>query len=694
MNFLVHEIHLTRVPIFGEITIHLKKESNEIFKKFQVELERLKRINQLGILHPFLNIPPYRKYDYIMTMLYLIEKAAENKPIFKKEMKIKGNIKFSSGEELLKSWCLLYSIGHLEMTFASEHAFLRTIQNDKDYFIKIIAKELDLDLDYVVTNKRDKRTHDKVLYKKLNSIIENEKFMEFYKIFTLLKINNHEIRSNYYSRIKELSKIMILKYDYFTPLLEPYTIDRYNKIENIIKYFDTIRKLTFTILDGSFAQNQLNINSFGVFQDLDSFMDDANYKNLLNDVNKFYTSEIFNSPESAYYHHRCVSNIQKTFEGERIEDLTKKIIDNDQGMNDEIASTVTKIKKDLDEKIKPINNDESLDSVYIKSELKDHLRINIPSHSLKFPVKEELNINNSSIFGGFLFNPVNRTYEIDFYPNSCLSEQGTTPHNLLITIAPFYDILTQDNLLIPLMSNLIRLYEKAKDVTYPDLNGEIASLEKFSEYIELYDKLTNSESRIFQNFAIFRDLACYLLKNTIDYGMAYSTWNIGDLGDIHFPIIFKKIEIETIIEILEKAKPPKPSERDKNIQILKNELKIIEDDKIFYVFAPNTYLKKKNEVETDLDILLIKFIPQKKQRILKIGEVKPNTKSFKEDQCVKQIQKSFGIPKDEALTLYNGNPIEKHSESAKISMKSEKDDNLCISEKNESMIIKSAHQLL
>lgn len=207
----MHEIHLTRVPIFGEITIHLKKESNEIFKKFQVELERLKRINQLGILHPFLNIPPYRKYDYIMTMLYLIEKAAENKPIFKKEMKIKGNIKFSSGEELLKSWCLLYSIGHLEMTFASEHAFLRTIQNDKDYFIKIIAKELDLDLDYVVTNKRDKRTHDKVLYKKLNSIIENEKFMEFYKIFTLLKINNHEIRSNYYSRIKELSKIMILK---------------------------------------------------------------------------------------------------------------------------------------------------------------------------------------------------------------------------------------------------------------------------------------------------------------------------------------------------------------------------------------------------------------------------------------------------------------------------------------------------
>lgn len=146
---LVAKIHLERVPIFGQVEIGLKIESNEIFELFHDEIERLKGINQLGILHEFLNIPPYRRYDYIMILIYLIEKATQynSKFNFLNTLKLDGQVRFSSSEEFLKCWALLYSIGHFEMTFASEHAFMRYILKNKEEFIEFVNSELELELD-------------------------------------------------------------------------------------------------------------------------------------------------------------------------------------------------------------------------------------------------------------------------------------------------------------------------------------------------------------------------------------------------------------------------------------------------------------------------------------------------------------------------------------------------------------------
>jgi hypothetical protein len=136
------KIIFERVPIFGEVKINLKKESQKTFEYFSDELNRLKGIKQLGILHEFLNIPPYRRYDYVTTMFYLIERATqynENTNFdFNSVVKLKQDIKFSSSEQLLKTWCLLYSIGHLEMTFASEHAFIRYINENKEDLLTLL----------------------------------------------------------------------------------------------------------------------------------------------------------------------------------------------------------------------------------------------------------------------------------------------------------------------------------------------------------------------------------------------------------------------------------------------------------------------------------------------------------------------------------------------------------------------------
>lgn len=213
---------------------------------------------------------------------------------------------------------------------------------------------------------------------------------------------------------------MILKYQY----LQNLDIDRSNKLLKLINYFDIIRKLTFTVLDGSLSQNKLNLNYYVIFEDLDSFMDDKNYQNILNDINKFYTSDIFNSAESAYYHYRCVFDIQKIFDCFELKDLCNKIILNEIELKSLIDKAVNDIKTELDKK-NHTKDDDLTNKVFIQSELEDHIRITISSHKLEHPIKEEINsFKLNKTFGGLLYNQVTQDYDIDIYPNSEKSDKG------------------------------------------------------------------------------------------------------------------------------------------------------------------------------------------------------------------------------------------------------------------------------
>jgi len=330
---------LERVPIFGDIKVNVKNESSRVFSFFSEEIDRLKEINQLGILHDFLNIPPYRKYDYVITMAYLSQMASiysqESDFNFNNKVKLFNKIDFSSSEEMLKCWCLLYSIGHSKMTFAGEHAFMKHIHGNKKDFANYIKDKLNLNM---------KNEMDRKLFRKINFIITRERYMEIYKIFTLLKIKDNDKLANsshYGPKFFELAKIMILKNEY----LEFLDLERRKKLAKIINYFEVIRKLTFTILDGSISQNHLNINYFAVFEDLDDFMESESYQQLLNDINKFYTSDIFNSPESSYYHYNCVFHIENIYKKYNFLKLTEKLIKNNGVLENRITGDINKLKK-------------------------------------------------------------------------------------------------------------------------------------------------------------------------------------------------------------------------------------------------------------------------------------------------------------------------------------------------------------
>ena len=676
------KIILERVPIFGDIRINIKKESSKAFSFFSEEINRLKGINQLGILHDFLNIPPYRKYDYIITMLYLTESASiygqKSNSVFGKSVKLLNDVVFSSSEEFLKCWCLLYSIGHLNFTFTSEHAFMKCIIENKEEFIEYIQNELQLDME----NDIDKELLDRISY-----IINKERFMEIYKIFTILKIKNNEklAISKQFPKFYELAKIMILRNDYLSFL----NLDRRKKLEKIINYFEIIRKLTFTILDGSISQNHLNINYFAVFEDLDDFMESESYQQLLNDINSFYTSDIFNSPESSYYHYECVFLIENIFRKCDFKTLIEKLLENDGDLDDMVNGDINKLKLLIDDKNKPIDE---TNKQYIKSELKDHFRITYSESDLETPITQETkNFKQNEIFGGLLFNLSKRIYEVDIYPNSEKTNKIATEYCVLNVINNFYDMNRPE---IPdfltLLQNLKNLYEKVKDKNLVDFKDEVKELDSYNSILPILDNLVERTeiNNIKELIHKFDELAKYLVLNTIRSPMNFSSWELVS-GRVDFPIFFRKSELELISGMLKNARNVKELELKNVLEQLKIELKNKEEsmNKIFYVLAPNTnFLKDKKQI-TEIDFLLIKYSLQDKKKILKIGEVKPKAK-FEEDQCIKQLETILDMPRSTATALHRGTVEDSKEYSVKTELKGDTSDSMILFEKSENLYFK------
>ena len=145
------------VPIVGEQQVSLYNESREIYELFEDDILRLKSIMQLGVLHYFSEkLFKYTRYDHVLTMILLINRLERFEKLEKTEQKttkrrlstgVKLNgVKFSSVSELLKSWTLLYPIGHFQMTFASSHAFLRWIKSKESReskFLNLVREQIE-----------------------------------------------------------------------------------------------------------------------------------------------------------------------------------------------------------------------------------------------------------------------------------------------------------------------------------------------------------------------------------------------------------------------------------------------------------------------------------------------------------------------------------------------------------------------
>lgn len=664
---MVNKTLKERVPIFGEIEVNLREESSNFFKIFIEDILHLRDINHLGVLHSFLNIPKYRRYDYIISMLYLVEKsisslsASDSDFNFNSSINLLDNVKFRSTEELIKSWALLYSLGHFQMTFTSEHAFLKYIINKKlkeDFITEIETRLINSEwirdpkdpLNEKIPEKSLKSDSD--LLSALKEIIETENQMELYKIFTVLKISSRKDLNTSKRKLRELSKLMILKNDYSNY----FSLEKGLKFKKIVNYFEMVRMLTFTILDGSISQKYLTLNYFTTFENLDLFMENTDYHDLLKSFNKFYTSDIYDSPESAYYHHRSVLRIQELFESYDLSDLVDKLIDSKSEINDKIRDIIKAEDKEISNKIDLILKDSEEDSgnnkPYIKDELHEHFRLKIDQPYLQKPISTEIKaFEKNKLFGGLLYNKSSNCFEIDVYPNSELCEKEELIFNVLKVLDSFYEEIICELIDFSSFYPIVKLYNESKKEEikkhlseYVVKNLETMPIDEFY-YHHFGIKFINT-------LEILKGAANYLFSNIIKTKANFASLDLGSGNTLNFPIFFRSSELILLNSIIQEAKNSDKVELEQNLKLLEEELASIKtkEENIYYIYAPNTvFIGSK---ETEIDFLLIKLYLEEKIVELKIGEIKSSEASLSEDQCARQLELIFNIPKTTAFNLF------------------------------------------
>lgn len=662
-----------RVPIFGKININLEKESKIVYNCFNKDINRLRGIDHLGVLHYFLKIPKYSRYDYVMTMLYLIEKALQSNP-----SKLKGRLKlrnsnFTSSEEFLKCWALLYCIGHLQMTFTSEHAFLRyLIENDlTEEFLSIIKTQID---DFSLFSEESDENSENIkilLYEKIEKIVKDEKIMEFYKIFSLLKILNlMGCLDKYKPQISELAVISILKRNYLDFIED---VEKKVSLGKIIDYFEVIRMLSFTILDGYVSQEYLKVNPFVIVENLDKFMENNDYETLLKDINKFYSADIYKSPESAYYHHRA----RKTLSDDNIfgqyvlNELIEDIIKN-KSDNDEIKLDKT-IKNKIKTEQRKLDSKESPNKHFMENEISDNIRIKFDQ--ILDPIKAEIEYIKPPVFGGIMFNTADNSYEIDMYPNSEIYGKSEDKiFDILKSVELFYEELKIPLALIDgsyeLLLSVFDIRDNAS-ILYHELtkpgNEQIVEtpvIKDFLKNMKQYKNLLQTtpikvifdemeENKLLNFLESFRFVGSYVISNVIPAKADHYSKLEVKTKIIQFPLLFKHSDLEKIIKILKEVnvnERSKKAEMDHGLIRLEKELDDVNSD-AFYIFAPNT-LFKKEEKELEIDYLLIKVLVSNKEILVEIGEVKSKPNNFDKDQCLNQLESLFGISKSSAKYLW------------------------------------------
>lgn len=663
-----------RVPIFGEVNITLKHDSSIYFKKFQDDIDRLEKINQLGILHNFLKIPPYTKKDYILVLLYLIETAAKSNNLnrfFKKKMKIL-NANFDSIEDLLKSWALIYSLGHLQMTFAAEHAFLKTIVSNDDYLSQCRDEITDFFKSSEIfkgnTLQNGKKEDNNKLKEILDSFVSKQKIMEVYKLFTLFKVEKSIKNRDNEEKLIELVKLMVFKEEYLDNLSlnypqEQFTLKRKIHLKKVIAYFECIRLIAFTILDGSISQGYLNLNYISILNNLDKFIENDDYKTLLNDMNKFYTADIYDSPESMYYHHYCVNKIlDNIFENELCnkKDKIKHVLANMEYFDSCIENEIKNVEKDIRE-----NNRDYIESEesYIKKELKNHIRLTLEKDLIDNPVKIESEIfkwDQKSIFGGLIFNLPKNSIEIDFYPNSKQSNRERYVYSFLNAIIPIYNQL------------------KSKELVYEEIYGKIGSSEKQKEAAY---KIVNE--RFIKFLSIFRESSHYLMKILFEPTIDFSSWKLGD-QNIHFPILIDSTQLKKFVMLLKERLDTDNMEYQKNIDVLNTELKKSDGEDFFYLFAPNSQFHINNDPETEIDCLLVRFSIKENKMVIILGEIKRSNNGFSEEQSVKQLKTGFNLSELDSKFMYSSTREFKEFDF-KTKYKGQEEDNLLIFKRYENI---------
>jgi|Deesub1362A_J573_1020465.scaffolds.fasta_scaffold09053_2 hypothetical protein len=595
-----------RVPLFGQQSIELYEMSKYVYKKLKEdkysenegeeskkgEISRLKnKVMHLGVLHEIGDVPKFSRWNHITTMLILIDKLSKDVgTIHSLDINLKSNAKLKSSkelevsvEDLLKSWAILYSIGHLVGTFTTEHALLKYIvkQNGGEAFVEELVK--------VVSNSIDNEENISKIKEKFNEIIDEEDIFKFFKIFTTLKalklFNQKENEKDNY--VVELALFNLLEDEY---LLNFKKLDQRKKFENIWELFQLVRKISYLLLDGYFSQNFINVNPHWLILNVDTVFKDRPYGDLMNNLNIFYTKTIYQSPENMYYHHKLVQKIEaevfQKYEN-RWDNLISDIINNN--LDDEIGSIIRNFA----------------DSVTNRP--KHFARIISPN--LERPVTLENNLFDE-LEGGIIKNMAANHYEIDIYfEPKCIND------------------------VFKICRVVFELYSKTKDET--DVKTLIEGFEEVGEklIISTLNTLKTSDDGI--NYKCNKrklwNSSIVFCKENKEEIIKHIEDNIKDKQD-------KDSGDNVANKMVNRLNKGDKTELEKSLTLVKKIANGDEEGQVLYVYAPKIEaLSPEKNVISECDFMLVKYNLTTSDMTLHIAEIKSRSK-FEKDQLERNLR--------------------------------------------------------
>jgi hypothetical protein len=267
------------VPYLGKINAKLFDESISCYlllDKYD-HIERMKEIDQLGVIRGVYEGAHHSRWEYVMVQLSIIHqlctlKDEETGRNIVKGPGLKSNSKFLdyeiSGASILQIWILLFNSGHLPGTFASERAVMENCIDNKN-FRRIFRDGLP-------------KGYFRGLF---DDTIEKEDVYNIHKLLICFHLNRYR-RFNQFDKgdSKFIDFLLEVMNYYFKPQENP------ERQKNLKKIFRTIRQLSYLFLDSQYASFPLNFDLSKIFLNFPDYIDELfKLKNssILSTLNSF-----------------------------------------------------------------------------------------------------------------------------------------------------------------------------------------------------------------------------------------------------------------------------------------------------------------------------------------------------------------------------------------------------------------------
>ncbi|NYB26460.1 MAG: hypothetical protein HVN34_03865 [Methanobacteriaceae archaeon] len=247
------------LPQLGRLNVFLYSYTTKCYNLLDNygHIERLKNIDQLGVIRNIYEGAHHPRWEYVILQLYLINRL--------KKLDLAKGLGLSSkttnflnyrpsGAEILQIWILLLNSGHLPGTFASERGLLRTFKES--------AKLRNV-------FKGGLRPEEKKFF---NRILENEDIYSIHKILISFHLGRYHRFKDYDIEGSKFAEFLREIVNFY--LFEPQDENLANRRFKLKSTFRRIRQISYLFLDSQYAPFPVNFDLSKIFLNLEDYYRD------------------------------------------------------------------------------------------------------------------------------------------------------------------------------------------------------------------------------------------------------------------------------------------------------------------------------------------------------------------------------------------------------------------------------------